>query len=325
MKNISERLYKELFSSISKYINMGDRYIFIEYPFHSNIGDHAIWLGAKRCLNKITGRNYNRCVVSLTPPTDDIHVGKYDKIIIHGGGNFGTIYRNIHNCKLKWIEKYHDRKIIQLPQTVFFNEDDTENSLYRTCKAIEKCKNFIFMARDHVSYEFAHKHFPCETVLVPDMAFALHDKIRRCNKVPEKNKSEIKFLLRTDKESIGHKMDGSTDWVEKTKFMRLIKKMHKKLWIKNNIHLTKLLFFLSLQSLFRGKKILCQGKTVISDRLHAHILCTLFEIPHVILDNNYGKISSFVNTWETIGNYSALASSLEEAVDKARYITSKIE
>ena len=323
MQNMSKRLYEEVFRSVSKHVSELEKYIIIDYPLYSNIGDHAIWLGARTCLRKLTGNGAKGYFASSTPPYANNYLLDVESIFINGGGNFGTLYPKLHESRIQWIEKYHDRKIVQLPQTIFFHENG--NSLYRTCKAIEKCKNFIFMARDHVSYEFARKHFPCETVLVPDMAFALHDKIRRCNKVPEKNKSEIKFLLRTDKESIGHKMDGSTDWVEKTKFMRLIKKMHKKLGIKNNILLTELLYFLSLQNLFRGKKILCQGKAIISDRLHAHILCTLFEIPHVVIDNNYGKISSFVNTWETISDYSALASSLEEAVDKVRYITSKIE
>ena len=33
-----------------------------------------------------------------------------------------------------------------------------------------------------------------------------------------------------------------------------------------------------------------RGKVVITDRLHAHVLCLLLGIPHVLLDNNYGKV-----------------------------------
>jgi exopolysaccharide biosynthesis protein PssK len=36
---------------------------------------------------------------------------------------------------------------------------------------------------------------------------------------------------------------------------------------------------------------------VITDRLHAHILCLLMDIPHVVVDNSYGKVRSFVETW----------------------------
>lgn len=47
----------------------------------------------------------------------------------------------------------------------------------------------------------------------------------------------------------------------------------------------------------RCVRILSQGRAVISDRLHAHIIATLLDLPHVVLDNSYGKLSSFVASW----------------------------
>ena len=49
--------------------------------------------------------------------------------------------------------------------------------------------------------------------------------------------------------------------------------------------------------LIRGLRILSAGKVVVTDRLHAHILCLLMNIPHVLLDNSYGKVNNFVDTW----------------------------
>jgi hypothetical protein len=43
--------------------------------------------------------------------------------------------------------------------------------------------------------------------------------------------------------------------------------------------------------------LLGSGRVVITDRLHGHILCTLLEIPHVVLDNSYGKISRFLDSF----------------------------
>jgi len=37
--------------------------------------------------------------------------------------------------------------------------------------------------------------------------------------------------------------------------------------------------------------------SVISDRLHAHILACLMEIPNTIYDNSYGKNSRYISTW----------------------------
>ena len=39
------------------------------------------------------------------------------------------------------------------------------------------------------------------------------------------------------------------------------------------------------------------GRVVVTDRLHGHILSTLLDIPHVLLDNADNKLSSYHNTW----------------------------
>jgi pyruvyl transferase EpsO len=36
---------------------------------------------------------------------------------------------------------------------------------------------------------------------------------------------------------------------------------------------------------------------VVTDRLHAHILCLLLGIPHAVLDNSYGKLTRFLDAW----------------------------
>ena len=43
--------------------------------------------------------------------------------------------------------------------------------------------------------------------------------------------------------------------------------------------------------------MLAAGHTVITDRLHGHILSLLLGIPHVVLDNSYGKVRAFYETW----------------------------
>ncbi|MGH8471352.1 MAG: polysaccharide pyruvyl transferase family protein, partial [Gammaproteobacteria bacterium] len=68
----------------------------------------------------------------------------------------------------------------------------------------------------------------------------------------------------------------------------------------------------------RGAKILSQGKLVITDRLHAHIISILLDIPHVALDNSYGKLGSFIAAWT--GDFSGLrqAATMEVAIVRAR-------
>lgn len=63
----------------------------------------------------------------------------------------------------------------------------------------------------------------------------------------------------------------------------------------------------------RALTILSSGSVVITDRLHAHILCSLLGIPHILLNNVYGKNISFYETWCRPLDICHLASSPEYA------------
>jgi exopolysaccharide biosynthesis predicted pyruvyltransferase EpsI len=47
----------------------------------------------------------------------------------------------------------------------------------------------------------------------------------------------------------------------------------------------------------RGCRLLSSGQVVITDRLHAHVLSLLLDIPHAVLDNSYGKLGRFLDVW----------------------------
>jgi exopolysaccharide biosynthesis predicted pyruvyltransferase EpsI len=47
----------------------------------------------------------------------------------------------------------------------------------------------------------------------------------------------------------------------------------------------------------RGIDILSAGEVVVTDKLHGHLLCVLLGIPHVVLDNSYGKVSGTLDAW----------------------------
>ncbi|HWH17573.1 MAG TPA: hypothetical protein VNT77_04435, partial [Allosphingosinicella sp.] len=61
-----------------------------------------------------------------------------------------------------------------------------------------------------------------------------------------------------------------------------------------------------------GIRLLSQGELGIYDRLHAHILGVLLDLPHVALDNSNGKISSFYSEWTHRYSGSRLISDMAE-------------
>jgi pyruvyl transferase EpsO len=70
---------------------------------------------------------------------------------------------------------------------------------------------------------------------------------------------------------------------------------------------------LAQQRTQRGCRLLSRGRIVITDRLHAHILCTLLGIPHIVLDNNCGKLSGLIRCWAAEHPLCHLADSVAEA------------
>jgi pyruvyl transferase EpsO len=47
----------------------------------------------------------------------------------------------------------------------------------------------------------------------------------------------------------------------------------------------------------RGCRILARGRVVITNRLHAHLLCTMMGLPHVVCDTSNGKVFAYRDTW----------------------------
>jgi pyruvyl transferase EpsO len=87
------------------------------------------------------------------------------------------------------------------------------------------------------------------------------------------------------------------DWLEDRPTLRLhIERFLRRHRIGLNVR-TRLRRPLAEQRLMRGCQLLSRGREVVTDRLHAHILCLLMGIPHVLVDNNYGKLRSFFEAW----------------------------
>jgi pyruvyl transferase EpsO len=68
----------------------------------------------------------------------------------------------------------------------------------------------------------------------------------------------------------------------------------------------------------RGFDLLGQGRVVVTDTLHGHLLCVLTGQPHVAMDNSYGKVGATWRTWTHACPTARWATSADEAVRLAR-------
>jgi exopolysaccharide biosynthesis predicted pyruvyltransferase EpsI len=283
----------------------------LDFPDHGNVGDSAIWAGEIVALKALgveivyvaTGLSFSAEVLRARMPEG--------VILIHGGGNFGTVWPECQAHRESVLTRFRDYPIVQLPQSVYYDDDA---ALEQTRTLIAAHPDFTMLVRDEASRDIAERRLGARTIMCPDSAFFLHDHLLR-----DAPAVDILTLARTDKERVSNGLESllSTsgrsfeiaDWLDDP--MTPSRRLANLIWPRASGRLTACPgFFATLQAAWngaamarirRGCTLLSHGKVVVTDRLHAHILCTMLGIPHVVLDNNYGKVQGFIAAW-TAGN-----------------------
>ncbi|WP_337266063.1 polysaccharide pyruvyl transferase family protein [Oryzifoliimicrobium ureilyticus] len=318
-----QRLQRLITDRLADLFDPNERFALLDFPNHYNIGDSAIWLGE---LAYFDGRKTRPSYVTEIPTYDEARmlgaIGD-GRIFLHGGGNFGDIWAGYRQFREHMLDRFKGRPIVQMPQTIHFRE---QSGIDSTARAIERHGNFTLLVRDQRSLEFAQKWFQCETRLCPDMAF--------CIGPVEKPKPQHELLLnlREDQE-VGAPQDLTaatsrpgtvkSDWPDEpadfqrtTKHTAILKGLMSGR-IGGRAKMTELAYRERAQQRFdRGVALLGSAKQVITDRMHGHIMCVLIGADHCVLDNSYGKTSSFIEAWQTCnGEKAAIVSTVDQALE----------
>jgi pyruvyl transferase EpsO len=291
----------------------------VDFPNYANVGDSAIWLGQIEFLRQRLGvtPSYGATIDSYS--RDALLASATDgPILINGGGNFGTIWPRHHDFILRLLRDHPGRPIVLLPQSLHFDPPEAADEVAR---AMEQHGRFTMVVRDQKSLAFARQKFPCDVHLAPDMAFFIGAT------QPRRPKDNFLFLMRSDKEKVeGQEMpsipEGGdvTDWLEESRRRLRISRWMGRLSgiMRGGNGKISAYNALALNRYWRGVEILSRGRVVITDRLHAHIMSTLLDIPHVALDNSYGKVGGFIEAWTK--PYAGLrrATTMDEALAAGR-------
>lgn len=297
---------------------------FFDFPNYANVGDSAIWLGQMAFFkaigsSPIVAVDAKGLIGGVPPPLPEGTV-----VFINGGGNFGDIYRQHQLLRARVIERYQGHRVVQLPQSIHF---ESSAKLDECKKMLSPHPDFHLLVRDSQSLELAKKIHAGNSQLCPDMALCIgaFQRTKRAE-VP------ILALLRSDSETAIDSEREPVDDIEYTDWLNepnsLLKRMvrmvdtgqsryPKGLQIMYR-HKRPLYSALARQRFRRGCDILSRGRVVVTDRLHAHILCTLMGIPHVVLDNHYGKIARFRQVWSTGDDLCTSATTLSDAFATAK-------
>lgn len=275
----------------------------VDFPDHHNVGDSAIYAGELVFLDKhmqrpaayvCSGFSYRRNIDEFCPE---------GPILIHGGGNFGDVWRYHQRIRHDVLEAYPNRKVVQLAQSIHYSDPSYRDE---TARLIDRHSDFTLLVRDTHSLEFAQKHFDCAVHLCPDAAHNMwslpakpdpeHDVLSIMRIDKETIKSEITPIL----EGLGPIDDWPKQFWARTPIDRVVEKIINPAMPDNQALMRRRERMYRRQCwtrINRGLRLLETGKFLISDRLHVHILASLMRRPHISLDNFYGKITRYVDTW----------------------------
>lgn len=280
-------------------------YALVDFPDTSNVGDSAIWLGELAWLRRhgLGAPVYTCSNQSFSPRTMRRRLPGDATILVSGGGNFGDLYRVHQRLRETIVRKFPDHKIVQMPQSIQF---DAPAAVEETRRIFDDHPDLTIVVRDKPSLQFAEATFRAPRRLCPDMALCLGP----CDREAPPTR-DIVWLARRDRETVQQAVRvlpagvKRLDWLKDDetrlfRYNRLLRHLVRR-WPRYRNWLQAPLSHtyeaLARQRVRRGLRILGEGRTVITDRLHGHILTLLLGIPHVVLDNSYGKIRRFHEAW----------------------------
>jgi exopolysaccharide biosynthesis predicted pyruvyltransferase EpsI len=300
----------------------GRPFALLDYPDHSNVGDSAIWLGETAWMREALG------AMPAYVCRQEADWQALDRLVpdgpifLHGGGNFGDLWPQHQLFREEVLRRYPGRAVIQMPQSIHYRDDAV---IERTAQSIAAHGAFTLLVRDHRSLALARERFDCTVALCPDMAFCIGPQKRPAPQIP------VLLLLRTDLERSTAALDAASlplgwemdDWLVdepglyanalKATRIDALKTLDPRQWSRPARE-TRYLETLAQMRFDRGITMLSRARFVVTDRLHVHILSTLLGLPHVFLDNSYGKIrglsDAFGTRWGEVEN----VSTLEEAM-----------
>ncbi|MEU1287745.1 polysaccharide pyruvyl transferase family protein [Kitasatospora sp. NPDC005856] len=288
----------------------GTRCALVDFPRHANVGDSAIWLGERALLRDLGVDLAYLCDRHTFAEDDLARCLPSGTILLHGGGNLGDLWPHHQQLRERVIRAFPRHRIIQLPQSVHF--DDRRN-LARAREVFDAHPDLTLLLRDTRSLHRARDAFAARSLLAPDSAFALQD-------LPAAGTPHhhLLWLGRTDHEAAPHaepppdgtvhRTDwnagegGGPDWPARLRGARLAIRtaadaLRRTPTARSADALADVFDAHARLHLRRGCRLLGGARAVVTDRLHAHLLCLLLGLEHTVLDDRNGKISSYRDTW----------------------------
>lgn len=300
---LREKIEKELLSLIDR------DYVLLDIPDHDNIGDNLIWEGELEFLKNVKFQKRYECSLTFF---EQKRIPNNSIILFHGGGNFGDIYPVVNEFRREVIKNNLDKKIIIFPQTIHYN---SKANLEKDAKIINQHSNLTLCTRDRKSYNLALENFTnAKVLLLPDMAFCIDFQALRINSEERK----VLVMDRKDGEKVSLDLGniGEYDLLDWPTFNTTKEERYRKIRYDRRLDkIAKVFQKLPILSMLvdsryglknrkgredyirKGVEFFNEYDTIYTTRLHGLILGILMGKDMKVLDNSYGKLTSFVEAW----------------------------
>lgn len=274
----------------------GKNIVYVDYPFHLNVGDLLIQKGTELLFEQLSSKVISRINTKNDKRLHPSSLDANDVIVLHGGGNFGDIYRVHQELRNRVVQQFPDNPIIVMPQSVQYSD---KSLLESELKAYKAHSNLTLYVRDQVSFDTLKPYLKDDQLkMLPDMAFTLADSF----KTNSQNKAgQILSLRRRDVEAVGQENGFDWDELYSNRDMVIFSTLNSlarfEQKLKRELGLAWLWNKYLEHTIDKAVHYFNQYSTVDTDRLHGMILGLLLNKSVVVRDNSYGKLRRFANAW----------------------------
>ena len=295
------------------------RFILLQTPQYSNIGDHLIVKGEREYLNhyfpecavvEITNDEYAQYKVRIKQ-----EIKKDDILVITGGGFLGSLWTDgVYDEVIDIIEGYPDNMVWIMPQSIYFQHNEKGERYDAITRRIFMRDKIKVCAREKYTYQYFKNIGLKEDTLIlcPDMALYSKADINF-----KKKRQGCALFFRTDKEAV----------LSEEKKQQIKQQIQK---IGMSIKETSMLYdtpvIKSARKAVIAEKIreMSEYELVVTDRLHCMIMCVITGTPCITFNNVSKKVQG-VYEWINELDYIQFVNSIEEFIDAINNVNLQTE
>lgn len=257
-----------------------NRNLLIFTPLHGNLGDHAIALAEQYIFadmkikyGELTGDDLEFLCINNKLSLMD---GK--NIIFNGGGNLGSLWKDVEELNRKIINANPRSTIIFMPNSIYYSDSEEDcNFFEESINIYNHHEHLYLLGRERISYELMNKVY-INTYMFPDVAFYLHNIFHF-----DEDRNGCLICLRNDCEKT---LSDSNS----TNLHSLLLNYFEKVEFTDTVKPYKIHFRDRYKEVYEKLLDFSKAEVIVTDRLHGMIFAFLTNTPCIILNSKSPKL-----------------------------------